>query len=675
MHHAPLPQSPLSASYERSRQYGVRPDFVENDILTDRALMHRQKQLQPLLDMAETVLKPLYSLLEQQSFMMFIADVDGYILSAWGKSPFTERARTVSLSTGANWHERVKGTNAIGTALLENKPVSVVGEEHYCYENHFLTCYAAPLYSSTNDLLGVLDISGDARAHHPHTLGMVAAAAMACQSHLLLQEAKRELTLTLHEADALVHSSHQPLISVDGEGKITRMNQAAARLFDIDASRYIGRPLELLLGKRYTSDILSMTQGDVAEIMLKKQANPHVEEPWLVRALRDERNRVFRTILTATTPDRPASPVHQPATATDRPGPTAARSANTVDWPGTTADQPPSVGLPQIGDEPARPIIARCPKIQHVFALIRHMAPTNATVLIRGETGTGKEIAARELHRLSGRQGPFIVVNCGAIPETLIESELFGYETGAFTGARHKGQVGKIEAAHQGTLFLDEIGELPLASQAVLLRVLEEKRVTRIGSHTSRPVDVRIVAATNRDLYQEVRRKRFRADLYFRLNEMEIVLPPLRERSDLEAFIHHFLRDIAAELGNPHLFISPDAIHQLRQYHWPGNIRQLRHVIRQAAYRVHLMRRPQIGPDDIHLPEEEDQTVEPSTAAADTLVTTADEPMHEAEVIARALRQTNGNVSQAAKLLRMGRTTLYRKMKQYPELRHIRNQK
>src|SRR5690606_13990818 len=146
------------------------------------------------------------------------------------------------------------------------------------------------------------------------------------------------------------------------------------------------------------------------------------------------------------------------------------------------------------------------------------------------------------------------------------------------------------EAAHQGTLFLDEIGELPLASQAVLLRVLEEKRVTRIGSHTSRPVDVRIVAATNRDLYQEVRRKRFRADLYFRLNEMEIVLPPLRERRDLEAFIHHLLRDIATELGNPHLSISPDAINQLRQYHWPGNIRQLRHVIRQAAYRVHLMR-------------------------------------------------------------------------------------
>jgi len=649
MQHAPLPQD-LADSYRRSKQFGVRPDYVENEILSGRELHHRRRQLQPLMEVAETILKPLYSFLEQQSFMLFIADVDGYILSTWGKSPFTERAKTVSLSTGANWHERVKGTNAIGTALLEKKPVSVVGREHYCYENHFLTCYAAPLYSSTNELVGILDISGDARAHHPHTLGMVAAAAMACQSHLLLQEARRELTLTLQEADALVQSSNQPLISVDGDGNITRMNQAAARLFHIDASRYIGRPLELLLGRRYSSDILSLTQGDVAEIKLKKHSNSSVEETWFVRALRDERNRMYRTILTSTTEER-----------------TQEKSLPSISPPKNLASTTENVKKDAI--------VASCPKIKRIFALIRQIAPTNATVLIRGETGTGKEIAARELHRQSGRKGDFIVVNCGAIPETLIESELFGYEAGAFTGARQKGQIGKIEAAHQGTLFLDEIGELPLASQAVLLRVLEEKRVTRIGSHTSKPVDVRIVAATNRDLYKEVQEKRFRADLYFRLNEIEIILPPLRERSDLEEFIHHFLQDVAAGLGHPNLAISPDAVEKLQQYHWPGNIRQLRHVIRQAAYHVHLIeQRTLIGPDDILLPEIKPEPIPPPENHFSIPVSESveDKPANEAETIARALRQANGNVSRAAKLLRMGRTTLYRKMKQYPELCKIR---
>lgn len=637
----------LSASHQRSRQFGVDPDHVVNDILSGGELRDRQSRLRPLLSAAETVLKPLWKFLEKRSFMVLLSDADGYILSSWGKSPFTERAKMVQLSTGANWHERVKGTNAIGTALMERKPVSIVGSQHFCYENHFLTCYAAPLYTSTGELIGVLDISGEVHAHHPHTLGMVTAAAMACQSRLLLEESRRELTLALHAADAIMQTCAQPLLSVDDEGKIKRMNQAAEALFHVQASRCVGQPLEMLFGKHGAARILSLKNGDITELRLEESARSGVPDTWIVRAVKDERKHPFCTIL---------SPMPAPS------GPSAGD--------GRTSD----AGKKDEARSAPQRIIASCPKVKQVFALLRHIAKSNATVLIRGETGTGKEIAARELHRQSGRKGPFVVVNCGAIPESLIESELFGYEKGAFTGAQQKGQMGKFEAANQGTLFLDEIGELPLASQAVLLRVLEEKRVTRIGSHVSKPVDVRIVAATNRDLYQEVVQKRFRADLYFRLNEMEIVLPPLRERTDLDELIRHFLHEITAELNIPPLSIAPEAMHLLRQYQWPGNIRQLRHVIRQAVFRAHFVKgKDAVGPGDLQLPD--DELIESDSIRENPLPekpgrTSADEESR----IALALREAGGNVSQAARLLKMGRTTLYRKLKQYPRLAVIRKE-
>ncbi|MDQ0340112.1 transcriptional regulator with PAS, ATPase and Fis domain [Caldalkalibacillus uzonensis] len=190
-----------------------------------------------------------------------------------------------------------------------------------------------------------------------------------------------------------------------------------------------------------------------------------------------------------------------------------------------------------------------CPKVQRVYQLAMNVARTDPTILIRGETGTGKEVIAKDIHRHSGRNGPLVVVDCGAIPDQLLESELFGYEKGAFTGASSDGYKGKFQAANGGTQFLDEIGEMPLASQVALLRVLEEKRVTPVGSNHSIPIDVRIIAATNRDLLREIEAKRFRADLYYRLCELEIVLPPLRERTDLLELAHEFIRHVESELS------------------------------------------------------------------------------------------------------------------------------
>ena len=228
-------------------------------------------------------------------------------------------------------------------------------------------------------------------------------------------------------------------------------------------------------------------------------------------------------------------------------------------------------------------ILGESEPMQKVFKLIDRVASVDTTVLIQGETDTGKELVARALHNHSPRRAnTMIKINCAALPTELIESELFGHEKGAFTGAL-QARLGKLELAHQSTVFLDEIGELPLALQAKLLRFLQEKEVEPLGGHRTRKVDVRVVAATNRDLQEEVAAGRFRSDLYFRLNVFPITVPPLRERgSDIETLSHYFLRKASQKTGRPAPSLVPEVVHQLTHYHWPGNVRELEHTIERA---------------------------------------------------------------------------------------------
>lgn len=302
-----------------------------------------------------------------------------------------------------------------------------------------------------------------------------------------------------------------------------------------------------------------------------------------------------------------------------------------------------------------------CPKAEKMLRLARNVAQTEATILISGETGTGKEIIAREIHRTSHREGPLITVNCGAIPEQLVASELFGYEKGSFTGANQSGHIGKFEAADKGTLFLDEIGEMPFSSQIALLRVLEEKKVTRIGSHTPKPIDVRIIAATHRNLAHDIHENRFRADLYYRLCEIELTLPALRERTDLFVLADYFLRKIAMELKVSQLDLEDSTRNQLASYHWPGNIRELQHILRQAAYQAYFIRRSTtITEEDLHFT---------SKKPTESVIHISEE-----DRIAHAIKESGGNLSLTARLLGIGRTTLYRKIHRYPQLKEIKKQ-
>jgi DNA-binding NtrC family response regulator len=300
-----------------------------------------------------------------------------------------------------------------------------------------------------------------------------------------------------------------------------------------------------------------------------------------------------------------------------------------------------------------RNIVARSAKMQEVLAMVERVAPTNSTVLLGGESGVGKDLIARAIHEHSRRAaGPFVKINCTAIPENLLESELFGYEKGAFTGATTS-KPGKFELADGGTIFLDEIGDVPGATQVKLLRVLQDREFERLGGTKTLKVDVRLVAATNRNLRAALEQGTFREDLYYRLNVVPIDIPPLREhKEDISGLVEHFLERFARESGKPIRGISPAALQKMTGFHWPGNVRELENIMERA---VALSSSAVLGVADIHL----DAASPASSAAAHAFLpegVTLEQ--WEEQMILEALRRANGNKSQAARLLGLSRNAL-----------------
>ena len=307
-------------------------------------------------------------------------------------------------------------------------------------------------------------------------------------------------------------------------------------------------------------------------------------------------------------------------------------------------------------DQRFRDFIGRCPAMERVFSAIQKVAGTDANVLILGENGTGKELAARSLHRQSLRASEvFISVDMGALTETLFESELFGHVRGAFTDARED-RAGRFEIASGGTLFLDEIGNLSLPLQAKLLTVLENRQVTRLGSHKPRSIDVRLICATNMPIHEMVTQKRFRQDLLYRINTVEIQLPPLRERTeDIPFLVDHFLEIYSKKYHKPHLRITPATLRKFQKYHWPGNIRELRHAIERAV----IM-------SDSHLLQPSDFLLKaPDVEKEGFVFDSYDLEEVEKVVIRRTLSKYGGNVSRAAEELGLTRTSLYRRLEKY----------
>jgi len=618
----------ITTSHRRSEQYGLHPDSRPDFSPLCRA------ELSSLLDgnrllynHALPVMETLYQQIVDTHHMVLLTDAQGVIVHALGDADFLEKANRVALTPGVTWSEASKGTNAIGTTIAEQAPATVHADQHYLAANHFLTCSAAPILDHRGQVVGVLDVSGDRRSFHQHTMALVRMSALMVENQLFSAAFEDAITLHFHARPEFIGTLMEGIASFTPGGRFLAANRAAQFQLGLSAnalqahsfSSLFDLPLSALYDhyRAAAPGLLDLCMHNGVRVRgraeLKLARGAHLLSTEAALMVRQQ---------VKPAPDRSSR----------------LRQLDTGD-----------------------PALARA--LDKVSKVLGRDVP----ILITGETGTGKELLARAIHADSPRAtAPFVAVNCAAIPEALIESELFGYEEGAFTGARRKGAAGRIQQAHGGTLFLDEIGDMPMPLQARLLRVLQERVVTPLGGGRSVPVDLQLVCATNQDLRRRIAAGLFREDLYYRLNGLVVKLPPLRDRTDLETVAHQLL---AAEAKAADYRIADEVMRLFRRHRWPGNLRQLASVMRTAA--IMAGGAPEIGFE--HLPDDFIDELDMADALSpDSIASPAGAAglkLGEVEKAAmlQALAANDGNVAATARALGISRNTLYRKL---PHLKH-----
>ena len=635
----------LARSWSRSMAAGLmptgRPQSIDHP--SSGTLRHVLASNPELLAHSRPVMEYLFEQVRHSQSVVVLADRRGMLMHTLGDPYFVDKAERVALTSGASWHEAHRGTNAIGTALAECSAVEVHGGEHFLERNSFLTCAASPILSATGELLGILDISGDYRNGHAHTLGLVSTAARMIENRLLADTCQRHIRLHLHTEPEGIGSVAEGIVAVSGDGWIVGANRVGLAQLGLHAGDLGAVRLEQLL-----------------EVRLDDLLSHHRRRPQQPQALRLPGGALLWAQL-----QLDASAWPGPA------APTAARPARTQPT-AALSTAPDALAQLDTGDARWRAAADKA----------RRVVGKPIAVLIQGESGVGKELFARALHASGPRRGaPFVAINCGAIPENLIEAELFGYVAGAFTGARKEGSPGYLRQAHGGTLFLDEIGDMPLPLQTRLLRVLQDRSVTPVGAGHAVPVDFCLISATHCQLLQAAEQGRFRQDLYYRLNGLTVQLPALRERTDFAALTEQLLADLATEQGLPHpVQVAPDLLQRLAAHPWPGNLRQYASVLRTACAMLaedeNTLGWEHLGDDIVQAlqaaprpqpaglphgmsPAPNQRLQGPAHGHAPALLSLQE---LSSAAIDQALQSARGNVSQAARQLGISRQTLYRKL-------------
>ena len=572
-----------------------------------------------LLASARSEALSLYRQLPDRDTLVVIADAGGTVLETLGDGIFVRQAARIGMCPGSDWSERACGTNGIGTALAERRPLVVNRGEHFFPSLTGLSCCAAPIFDERDALVGVLDVTSESDLGAEHFRMLIGMSANTIENRLFEARHEHLQLVRLHNRRELLHTFHEGLIALDGDGRVAAANRSAmlhlgcaarAGLIGRDVRDVLETGLDALLGRAAESAgyPLPLTAAGGRSLFV------HLKPPRRGTAVRRAEARA-------------------PA---------------------------PEIAPRNWGDA----------GIERDFARAAMVYEKGIYVLLQGETGCGKEVFARALHEAGTRaSGPFVAVNCAALPDTLIESELFGYRGGAFTGASREGRRGRILAADKGTLLLDEIGDMPLPLQARLLRVLEEREVTPLGGETAVKVDVRVVCATHRDLQQMVAEGSFRRDLYFRLAGFAVTLPPLRLRGGRAELIRAMLRELA-----PDATLEPAALACLAAWHWPGNLRQLRNVLETAGA---LAAESAIGladlPPELRAqdgrgapPEMREAPPAPGEAAAageDGALSCLERAAREA--MQQLLERHRWNITRVANELGVSRNTVYRKVERY----------
>ncbi|WP_229617377.1 sigma-54-dependent Fis family transcriptional regulator [Vibrio parahaemolyticus] len=569
----------LSTSWIRSEQAGLKQRRRPEDIrVTPATLQDRRHQLNFLLETVTQFALPLFNqLFAHSDSRLILTDADGVIIGSWGQPKFREKLTEIALSSGACWQEKVKGTNAIGTAIIEAKPVSVIGDQHFIQHHRFISCSANPIFDHLGHLIGVLDITSEQKKHDFSTQVLVQNMVQQVENQLLNLIPQGHIRVDLACEKGLLNSGWQGIIIANEDGQILAHNQVASQL--LAQQNVIGQSLD---------DILSIQSTD----------HPFV---FKTKPLTDK--KVKSRSVTA---------------------------SNDLHYGDST--------------------------VEHCWQQANRVIDKDISLLILGETGVGKNEFVKALHKNSQRKtGPLVSVNCGALPKDLVESELFGYVAGAFTGANSKGYQGKIRQAHKGILFLDEIADLPLEAQSRLLHVLQDKTVLPVGSNQSVQVDTQIIAATHKDLDSLVSEGLFRQDLYYRLNGLIIELPRFEERDDKQQLIENIHRRHAKSEQQ----LCPHLLSLLLSYSWPGNLRELDSLIKVSALMAQGEETLELAHVPTHLSKKLSQAQDVITAAEPTLKLRATVE----DKLLKTYQANQGNISKTSRMLGVSRNTIYRKLK------------
>ena len=529
----------IQASWSRCRAFGLNHQSVPAfDQLPAEGIAHLLDSQHSLVQTTHQEVLPYYeNILSNSNCLIMLADNQGQVLTSWGTQRFIDPKLAHGFSAGASWRERCTGTNAIGTALACEQAVHIEHDEHFLKANRFMTGSAAPIFDAERKVIAVLDVSSDSYLPPSHTLGMVKMMSQTVENRLILNLFRGEhFQLTFNTGLNNLDSQWAGLLIFDESGQVLSANRRADNLLGLSLSRV---------------SIESLFKVSLMELLNQPDGLPFALQA-------SGRNR-FQCLL-----KRPKQVSVKPRIfAEPTPSPTPAPANTGI-----------SLNSLHFGDS----------RVEKAVRQAERLLEKDIPLLIHGETGVGKEVFVKALHQASSRcKQSFIAVNCAAIPAELVESELFGYEKGAFTGANQKGSIGLIRKADRGTLFLDEIGDLPLPIQVKLLRVLQEREVVRLGSRKSIPINVRVLAATNVQLEKAINAGHFREDLYYRLSVVTLSLHPLRDRpGDIMPLVRHFIRRYSERLGYGPVELSPRAQAKLVEYSWPGNIRELENVIHHS---------------------------------------------------------------------------------------------
>lgn len=609
----------VADSWRFCKSMGVDPQSGSGTVLDKTLLKKRLKENENLIRIAHPIMEQIYNQVRGSGFVIVLTDKDGYLIDRIGDEGIMGEARKMNFVEGALWTESAVGTNAIGMALRLDKPVQIVGAEHYCITHQMGTCSAAPIHDENGKVIGCLNMTGLKEDTHPHTLGIVLAGAYSIEKQLALIRSNQIF-------DTAFNSINEGILITDSKLNLIMANKSALNILGIDQEQILRVP------------IISMMQNSesVEEVMTSSKPIFDAECTFSVGSKSIRATANFAPIFDAGKISGLVITFKEEKYVHKFVNKIAGYKANYI----------------------FEDIVASSSEMKKVIESARKASITSCNVLITGESGTGKELFAQAIHNNSKRaKGPFVAVNCASLPKDLVESELFGYDKGAFTGANREGHPGKFELADGGTIFLDEIGELPIEIQPKLLRVLDNHKISRIGSAHERQVNVRVIAATNKNLRKEVDNKNFRDDLYYRLNVINITIPPLRNRmEDVRILANVFLSRLnRANPGNPKEF-DDVFINKLEKYNWPGNVRELQNVIERAYYLTEgKIITEEYLPENISLYSKNEDF-------GDNII-----PFKsiEEKSIKNSLAASRGNIEKAAKMLNLSRATIYRKIKKY----------